>query len=182
MTPSRIDVAKKYAVAYIHVFKHDIDSTVLDNLQRAVYFLSNHKNMLFLLSLYETTAEEKGRIILQFITAFNLPASLQRLMNLLLQNKDICMLADVLRDVYCFAKKEFEIEDVMVSSSSPVSLDDQEVLLQFFGALAHKKCRITIKQDAELIAGIRIQSDTWLWEHSVAKNMKKLRFDLLKKV
>lgn len=182
MTPSRQDVCKKYAVAYIHVFKEDIDSSVLDALQRAFDFLSKHKNMLFLLSLYETTTEEKKRIITKFITTFKLPDSIHRLMDLLLQNKDICILTDVLRDVYCFSKKEFGVEDLKISSSCLLSESDQETLKQFFVTLSHKTCRITVEQDAELIAGIRMQSDTLLWENSVAKNMKKLRFDLLKKV
>ena len=182
MTPSRIDLSKKYALAYIHVFEKDIDSSVLDSFEKAYAFLSDHKNMLFLLSLYETTKEEKQKIVTKFINFFAFPESLHKLIDLLLHNKDLCLLADVLRDMYCFYKKEQGIEDLEISSSCPISAEKESTLHDFFAKLSDKKYRVKIKQDANLIAGIRMQSDTLLWEHSVAKKMKKLRFELLKKV
>lgn len=182
MTPSRIDISKKYALAYIHIFKEDIDVSMLDTFKTAYAFLSEYKNMLFLLSLYETTTDDKQKIITKFIDFFKLPKSLCKLFDLLIKHKEIYLLADVLRDIYCFYKKEFNIEDLEIRSSSKLSKDDEKDLIKFFSKLSDKKYKINIEQDAELIAGIRMQSDTLLWEHSVAKKMKKLRFDLLKKV
>lgn len=182
MTPSRIDVSKKYALAYINVFKHDLDGSILDKLKVAYEFLSKNTNMLFLLSSYETTFEEKQKIATTFVDFFSFPRSMHKLIDLLLEKKNICLLADILRDAYCCYKKDNNIEDVTICSSAPLSEEDQETLGQFFVGLSDKKYRINIEQDADLVAGIRMQSDTLLWEHSVAKKMKKLRFDLLKKV
>ena len=182
MTPSRIDVSKKYALAYIHIFKEDITISTLDKFLISYDFLSQHKNMLFLLALYETSAEDKQKIIVKFIDFFGLPQSIHKLFDLLLKQKHICLLADILRDIYCFYKKESGIEDLQIRSSSELSQDSQKKLQDFFVGLSDKKYKIKIEQDAELIAGIRMQSDAMLWEHSIAKKMKKLRFDLLKKV
>jgi F-type H+-transporting ATPase subunit delta len=182
MTPSRTDISKKYALAFIHVFKQDLDGSILDKLKAAYEFLSKNTNMLFLLSSYDTTPEEKQKIATTFVDFFSFPQSMHKLIDLLLQKKHICLLADILRDAYCCYKKENNIEDLEIRSSSILSEDDQKILGQFFINLSDKKYRINIEQDADLIAGIRMQSDTLLWEHSVAKKMKKLRFDLLKKV
>jgi ATP synthase F1 delta subunit len=182
MTPSRIDVSKKYALAYINVFKEDLDISILDKLKVAHRFLAEHKNMLFLLALYETSNEEKHEIITKFIAFFDLPKSLCKLFYLLMKNKHINLLADVLRDVYCFYKVKYGIEDLEIRSSSELSQDSQKELQDFFAGFSDKKYKINIEQDAQLIAGIRMKSDTLLWEHSIAKKMKKLRFDLLKKV
>ena len=182
MTPSRIDISKKYAVAYIHVFGKDIDDAMLDQLLVAHDFLLKHNNMLFLLALYETTTVEKEKILTRFITHFNFPQSFHRFMSLLMDNKHISILASVLRDIYCFYKKKMGIEDLELSSSSELSADAHATLEQFFTDLSDKKYRVKKTEDPELIAGIRMQSDTLLWEHSVAKKMKKLRFELLKKV
>ena len=182
MTPSRVDVSKKYALAYIHIFKKDIDCFVLDQLQIAYDFLLERKNMLFLLALYETTADDKQKIITKFLNFFKLPKSLEKLLYLLLEHKRIALLVHVLRDIYCFYKKEFAIEDLQIKSSSELSQNDKNQIEVFFMRLSDKKYRVSAKQDVTLIAGIRMQSDTLLWEHSVDKKMKKLRFELLKKV
>lgn len=182
MTPSRKGISKKYVIAFIHVFKNDLNASILDAIERAYVFLSKHKNMLFLLSLYETTADEKQKIVDQFINHFELPVSLKKLMGLMLENKDISLLESVLRDLYCFYKKEIGLEDLCISTSSDLPDGDEEVLKQFFVELSDKKYKVVIETDTDLIAGIRMQSDTLLWEYSVAKKMKKLRFDLLEKV
>lgn len=40
MTPSRIDISKKYALAYIQVFDEFLDETILDKFKVAYEFLS----------------------------------------------------------------------------------------------------------------------------------------------
>jgi len=182
MTPSRIDISKKYALAYIQVFDEFLDETILDKFKVAYEFLSKNTNMLFLLSSYDLAQEEKQKIATTFVHFFSFHQSMHKLINLLLEKKHICFLAEILRDAYCCYKKNKNIEDLVITSSSIISQKDQEELKQFFMNLSDKKYRVTLKQNADLIAGIRMQSDTFLWEYSVAKKMKKLRFDLLKKV
>ncbi len=176
---SQSDVAKKYAQAYLNVFSNQHTFQDFCSLWRASQFLLEHHSLLFYLSLPMIHETDKKRFIDLFFEKFHLFDSLKQLFYLLLKNKQIFLAADVLRDIYGLYKKQHNISDVHLSSSSDLSEEKIEEIKNFFTKLSGQDVIIRHSVNQKLIAGFRLQSESFLWEHSIAQQLRKLKQKLI---
>ena len=176
---SQSDLSKKYAKAYLNIFEKQHDLQDFHSMWRAAQFLSEHHNLLFYLSLSMVDDESKKRFIDLFFEKFNLFDSLKKLFYLLLKNKNIFITADVLRDIYNLYKKRNNLADLQVISSVELSSSELNEIKQFFENLSNKEVVVRQHVNPSLIAGIRLQTNTLLWEHSIAKQLRELKQKLV---
>ncbi|MDP3788722.1 MAG: ATP synthase F1 subunit delta [Candidatus Chromulinivorax sp.] len=176
---SQSELAKKYAHAYLNVFSDQHTFQDFCSLWRASQFLSEHHSLLFYLSLSMIHEADKKRFIDLFFEKFHLFDSLKQLFYLLLQNKHIFLAADVLRDIYGLYKIKHNIADLQVTSSSDLSEEKLEEIKQFFTKLSGQRVEIRYAVHPGLVAGIRLQTETLLWEYSIAQQLRKLKQELI---
>ena len=146
---------------------------------RASQFLSEHKNLLFYLSLPVVDEADKKRFIDLFFEKFHLFDCLKQLVYLLLKNKHASLAADVLRDIYGLYKIKNNISDLRITSSSDLSEEKIEEIKNFFTKKSGQRVVVRYSVNPELIAGIRLQTDTYLWDYSIAKQLRKLKQELI---
>ena len=172
-------VARKYALAYLNVVGEQHTFEDFCSLWRASQFLLEHRSLLFYLSLSMIHEVDKKRFIDLFFERFHLFDSLKQLFYLLLKNKHIFLAADVLRDIYGLYKIKHNISDVHLSSSSDLSEEKIQEIKNFFTKLSGQQVVIRYSVNPSLIAGIRLQSERFLWEYSIAQQLRKLKQELI---
>ncbi len=176
---SRSDIAKKYAQAYLNVCDQQHTYKDFCTMWRAAQFLSEHHNLLFYLSLSMIDEVDKKRFIDLLFEKFHLFPSLKELFYLLLKNKHIHLAADTLRDIYALYKTQHKIVDLQVTSSTDLTEEQIEDIKHFFTKLSGQYPKIRYHVNPLLIAGIRLQTETLLWEYSVAQQLRKLKQELI---
>jgi len=176
---SRSDIAKKYAKAYLHVFKDQHSYQDYCSMWRASQFLAEHHSLLFYLSLAMITEQDKKNFIDLFFEKFHLFVSLKQLFYLLLKNKHIYLAADILRDMYSLYKIQYNIVDLNVTSACDLTSEQIDEVKCFFMQLSGQQAMINYKTDPRLIAGIRLQTQTHLWEYSIDQQLRKIKQELI---
>jgi len=176
---SQSDIAKKYASAYLHVFGHQHTYQDFCSMWRAAQFLSEHHSLLFYLSLSMIHESDKKRFIDLFFEKFHLFDSLKQLFYLLLKNKHIFLAANTLRDIYGLYKKQHNISDLHIVSSSDLSEEKIEEIKNFFMKLSGQHVEVRYSVNPALIAGIRLQTEALLWECSIAQQLRKIKQELI---
>lgn len=177
---SQSDLAKKYAQAYLNLFSDQYTFQDICNLWRVAQFLSEHHSLLFYVSLPMIEQYDKQRFIDLFFEKFHLFDSLKNLCYLLLKNKHIFLLIDVLQQIYLLYKQKYNICELKIKSSSDLTDAAIHDIKQFFitlSGLSNVVVRYSI--DQSLIAGIRLQSETYLWDYSIAQQLNKLKQELI---
>lgn len=176
---SRSDIAKKYARAYLNICGQEHTFEDYCTMWRAAQFLSEHRSLLSYLSLSIVNEVDKKRFIDLFFEKFHLLLSLKQLFYLLLKNKHIHLAADTLRDIYAMYKTEHHIVDLKVTSSTDLSELQIKEIKQFFNEISGQQAQISYSINSSLIAGIRLQTDTYLWEYSIAQQLRKIKQELI---
>lgn len=181
MTIKNSVIAKKYAVAYLNLSIEKLNKQDLLNIRRAYLFLLNHNHAFFLLTLPNISLSAKTNLIDVFLRKFDLSFDLKDLFLLLIQHNRTSMLKDVLKsiiDVYQ-ARKNIMIFDI--SSSNNLDLQEISVISDFLYKNTKNEILPIYKIDKSLIAGIKLQSGSFLWECSIKKQLagtKKLLYKL----
>lgn len=175
---SQSELAKKYATAYLNVHGKEYTFKDIRALWRAAQFLAEHHTLLFYLSLSIVDVEDKERFIDLLIKKFNLFSSLKDLFLLMVKNKCIFLASSVLRDMYGLYKTRNNICDLRIISSVELTQEDIDSLVNFFKEKASCTVMARASVDPSLIAGVRLQTDIFLWEHSIAKQLRELKQDL----
>ncbi len=168
------DIVRKYAHAYVNIFGDTLTHEDIIHGEQAADFLRTHRRVLFLLKVPLIPIEVKQRGLVQFIERFSLPSSLQMLTKLLLRNKHAYLLADILDYIKDIYTKEHEIHAFNVVSSSELQDDQKEEIKGFLADRVRGTIIYKYAVDKKLIAGIRLQSDTLLWERSIDKQLRDI--------
>lgn len=173
------ELSKKYAQAYYHMYAGSIQKSSIQSLQQASNFLEHSKEILFLLGYGALNSQDVTRCIQLFIQRFALPETIEKICMLLLQHNRIFLLEMVLHDICCIYKQEQKEIDVTLSTAHELSPEQIASLTDFFISYSEGRVSVDVVRDPSLIAGVRMQSETWLWEDSVAKKLRALQQNVL---
>jgi F0F1-type ATP synthase delta subunit len=166
-------LAKKYAVAYINIFGSCITEKEYQALSGTEEMLLSYTQALFLMQVPMIKRSIKIKALHHLITTCAVGASFDTLLHLLFDQQRITLLPAVVR----YIVKEYQIRTNRITctlkSSHVLTEEQQDIVKSFFDGLVAKTVAYTYHVDSRLIAGIRLQSDTWLWEYSVNKQLRE---------
>ena len=167
-------LAIKYAQAYLGIWDSVLDFALIEKINEAAYFLYKNRRVLFLLQVPLIPRKIKEEALQDFCIRFELPDSIHKLIVLLLDHKRGDLIAAVFKAIVVQYKKRHAITTFFVSSTLPLTESQCVTIEQFMNQkiVGTKLFHYTI--DSTLIAGIRIQSDTLLWEYSIAKRLRTI--------
>ncbi len=172
MTQQRSLIAKRYAQAFLNVF---IDSIALDdfhNICAAEQFLMQHKQALFLLKLPFINPAKKKEILNELCQKFRLIDKFKELVELLVHDKRSFLLPDVLYYVSKLYQQRKGIMSFTIISSHRLGTDKLNSMQRFLAQESGCDIIYNYRVDKKLIAGIRLYSDTLLWEYSINKQLR----------
>lgn len=182
---SSVVLARRYAQAYLNVYEHELTDSVRENIKALRDFLGLNSRIVFFLMVPSIAEEVKVRGIAFLGEKFELPKGLQKSMHILLQSKRACLLGRFFDFIDILYQKKYGRVSFVVSSSHEIASQDKEILQNFLKKLVSlEKCAdradydilCTYKIDKKLIAGIRMQSNTHVWEHSIAKQLRSVQW------
>jgi F-type H+-transporting ATPase subunit delta len=173
-TPIDRNIAKKYAKAFMAVFPRACTLADMGKISIAQKFLQTHKQTLLFLQLPQFDQDRKKSMIADLISHFSLPEQLSTIMFLLITHNRSFYIPDVLLCITQLYKEQTNSIEFSLKSTQILNEKQVESIKQFLGRLLNKNIIATSSLDASLIAGLRLQSNDYLWEYSVRKHMQTL--------
>lgn len=173
-------LARRYALAYLYSFEQELSIDFIDSLEKAKVFFCGHKKALYFLSLPTITKDTKMRIMEHLFVQFKLPASIGRLLELIIVQKRTSLWCEVLRYIIDLYRQQHKLMAMVIESSPTLKEDELEIVKQFLARKTGNDIIYKYRVNPDLVAGIRAQSDTVLWECSIAKNIRAIRLSLIR--
>ncbi|MEX0940131.1 MAG: F0F1 ATP synthase subunit delta [Candidatus Babeliales bacterium] len=171
MDVDNIKLARKYAVAFLNVYEDKITIKDYYKIVQVQQFLAKSSDVIFHFKLPDMNEVKRKAIDLIF-QKFDLPIILKKLSNMLIEHERLFMLEKVFYYIQKTYKERNNLILFQIQTSYALS---SEVLNQIISFL-EKKTGNTILYETninrKLIAGIRLQSETLLWEDSIAKRLR----------
>lgn len=169
------NIAKKYAQAFMVVFPKSFTLHDIKKIESARVFLQTHQRTLFFLQLPQFDAERKKSMVADLIDYFSLPHDFAAMILLLIEHNRASYIPRVL--YWMIQLYLSRIDALAFSISSAHNLDSHHIasMEKFLETLLHKKIIGTPSVDPSLIAGVRLQSNDYLWEYSVRKQIRSLK-------
>lgn len=171
---SKSIVASKYAKAFLNVYIQQISIDNLNSIEKLIAFFDVHRKTIFFLSVPNIKRSKKEEILSQLFEKFDLNGPLRPLINILASQKRLFLINEILKYISLFYKKRKNIMMFNISISHKLDTQDLEIIEQFLSIKTGKKIMSQHSVDKNLIAGIRLQSNTLLWEYSIRQQCQTL--------
>lgn len=178
MINNQLIIAKRYAHAFLNVFS--LSSADVQKLNNAINFLQQHPEIATFLKIPLLDPHIKLEALKEsVIKKFDLPASFDLIVELLIHKKRSELLLPVLEQIKKDYQDQQNIKLFTISSSAELADEQKKVLEQYLISTTGATIDARYTIDKKLIAGIRMQSDELQWEYSIAKQLKKIRASLI---
>lgn len=167
-------IVHKYAYAFLTIFQAKLSLERCNQLERLYRFLEANPSCLSIILIPKLTHEEKKLLFNKLFTAFNLETILTPLAELLIQHNRIIYLHAIIKEIPHLYKKRIHVTDFTISSSHAIDQETAQTLKKFLEKKSQSTVTITHAVDTTLIAGIRMQAETFLWEYSIRQQLQKI--------
>lgn len=178
MNRLRDRLARRYARAFLNVFSTTLSSSDLENLKKMAKFLSKHSHACFLMELSLLPEDVKIKAIIDVCKRFNLSDPCHKLWLLLVKHQRASLFPDVLYLIVELYQRDANIMTFTVSSSMALSDHQKQKIEKFLHTHVKGSVLCSYILDQKLIAGIRLQSDSLLWENSIQRSLRMLQESL----
>jgi ATP synthase F1 delta subunit len=169
-------VAKKYAQAFLNVFDKQITYEDFTHFCLAADFFTQNKQLLFFLSWPIINTQLKVKALKEALKVFRLNKQcFGTLIDLLATHKRTFLIMEVLKQLCVQYKVRHNIMKFSIRSSHELEKEDLDILSQFLVNLTAKDIIYDYAIEKKLIAGIRLQSSTYLWECSINKQLMQIK-------
>jgi ATP synthase F1 delta subunit len=172
-------LAKRYARAFLDVYQDKFDTHFYDTLRSLEAYFAGKKTAHFFLKLSSIASAEKERILIEKISSFAFSgheiACMKSLLGLLSASGRLFIIKTVLHEIIEIYRKRNNIVSCVVTTSHAVASHEIDRVVHFLQGALHKNVTYSHHVDTQLIAGIRAQGSTFLWEDSVAQQLRYMR-------
>jgi|SRR5579859_346436 len=175
MNPEYAVLARKYAVAFFNVTDSAFDEHDFRQAELIKQFLRQHRQILFFLNLSLIHFDVKEKVINYICEGFHTSDVLKKLIALLIKQRRAYLMPDVLHHIGDLYMKITNTMVFTISSSPQLNAHDIKEIILFLEHETHKHIVYEYKQDPKLIAGLRLKSDTLLWEYSIQDRLDKIK-------
>jgi len=171
-------LSRNYAVAFLNTFIEAISVDDFLKIRAVLAFWEENKKILYFLDLPGLDFEKKCEVAQLVLDEIDAPEPLKELLCLLMRHKRFFLVRDVLAKICSLYMQRKGILFFDISSAHKLADDEIESVQQFLAQKTEKKILYDYAVDKELIAGIRCQCETLLWEHSAKQQLDDLRREL----
>jgi len=167
-------LAQRYAAAYLNIYGTQYTREHIQLIEQLLQYLNKHKKALFYLKLSCINPLVKKSILMNVFARYGLTDTVSTLLDLLIAHKRLFMIIEVLQSIVQTYKKRHAIITWVIKSPAVLQQTDLETIYQFLENKTGMRAEYTSIIDKNVLAGIRIQSGTLLWEYSARQQLKKL--------
>lgn len=169
-----MNIADKYAVAYLNTIGSALSVADVKNIQEAATFLHNHRRALFLLQVPLISEAIKQDGLFDLCKRFSLSKTIERLMETLLKAKRAHLIAKIFDAIVVHYNQAHAIYSFKITSSAELHSLYKKQIEEFIDRKVPGTKEYRYAIDSSLIAGVRVESDTLLWEYSIDKQLRDL--------
>lgn len=172
MNPTYAPVARKYAAAFLSVAHETFTYNDFQIIDKRKELLLETRAILFYMTLPVIKVDVIEHVMDLLFEGCATAPLLKKITLLLLKHHRIIILPEVLHQIGDLYKKEKGLAQFSILSAHPLDTVLQQKLLSYLERETGHKIIPEFSLDKSLIAGIRAQSDTVLWEHSIRKQLR----------
>jgi F0F1-type ATP synthase delta subunit len=177
-TPRR-QIVKKYTHAFLRTYNSQFIPADRESVSCYLSFLHEHHQITFF--AYHAALDAGNKIEL-FMRAFDescisrmqMRQALEKLITILVYHERILLLPEILKLIIVRFYAAIGYQHALISTSHAINEQEQQEIIESFKALADKNIDAEFSVDPQLIAGLRIISQDYLWESSIAQKIKVL--------
>lgn len=175
-------ISKKYAEAFLNTFSDEVSDKNLEKWIKLELFLKKNKLFYVYLRIPTISNFEKQKSLLKICSALNLEKPIKKIMLLLLDSGRIEILDRVLNKIILLYRRKQNIKLFKVTTPCDIDYNEKEKIIDFIKLISSGGVLAEFIKDEKLIAGLRIQSLTFLWERSIAKQLRNVKRSVFKQV
>ncbi len=174
MDRSQRFLARRYALAFLEVNGNALSFVDIQAFDKAVVFFKTHKQVSFLLDLTLLTFESKRQAITQFLNNLHLPDCCSSLFELVLRHKRSSLFPEIFDQLSQLYRIRLNILHFTVESALPLLDEDKHAIELFLKNQVTATIECSYEVDKNLIAGVRIHNEKYLWEYSAKAQLRAL--------
>ena len=170
-----LELSRKYAKAFNNVFAARLSLSDIEHIAQATDYLESRRRTCFFLRLPVIDDDTKKQALILMCKRFSLPLAVENLIDLLLSHKRSYILPHVLTYIVELYKIRHKILNFTIASSHQLSEKTIETIQEFLAKQTGNTIMYIDKIDKKLIAGLRLESTTFLWEYSIRKHLRRIQ-------
>ena len=174
MNSDQIVLARKYATAFLNLFIDEIGIKDFCAIVSVDHFLKSAPEISSFFK-FSGMNETKKEVIDRIFQEFKLTPVLKRLTELLLRHQRLFLLQSILHCIKQLYKERRGIMEFSIQSSPVLTKEQITTIKNFLSAKTGCHILYEYKENKNLIAGVRVQSDNVLWERSVARRLVEVQ-------
>ncbi len=182
MVINRKILARKYARAFLNLYFDALSNKNIHAFTQLQAALKENPGILCFLSIPSLSEQTRQIFLSELCANFDLPDYCIQLIETLAK-KNIDIFAAVFKNIIQEFWQRKHVLHFEITSSHLLLAEEQSAVIDF---LVHKTGAASIKAifliDSLLICGIKMRSDEYIFEHSVARELKKIEQLLLQRV
>ncbi len=178
MKTPRQQIIKKYTRAFLQIYKEHLQPVDLEALSAFAYFLKHHHTLAFF--AHHAIVEHEKQVVL-YIKAFSYKApharpeliqAVEQLITILADHERLSFLPGIISLIVLRFFNVIGYQHATIITADAVTVDQQKEIIESFKALTGKKIDAEFEVDPQLIAGMKIISQDYLWESTFAQKIK----------
>lgn len=167
-------LARKYAQAFLNVYIDQITPQSYSNLLDFRAYLHDHRDALIYFSFPHIALEEKLTLFDELGEKIKPSEPVKKLFETLIRHDRIMLAPDILIKICDLYRERKNILLFSIESSYELDIESIATIEQFLMHKTGKNIESKSHVNHDLIAGLRLQSNTLSWEYSVRKQMQEL--------
>ncbi len=167
-------IARKYAKAFLNYIGDTIKLSDCEKLQEAIHEFKQHSDYIILLKIPTISAKVKKKGLLLWFQALEISIDITKLLDILTYHQRLFLFPNIMKQLCAvFFDRN---NSVAFSIKATVHLKQKQIdsIHTFLEHKTGKHIRSTFVQEKKLIAGLRLQSDIFLWEYSLQQRFRNI--------
>jgi F0F1-type ATP synthase delta subunit len=169
----------RYAAALLAINQEPFSEEACNALREAIHYYTTTPMVLIYLQTPLLDAARKREALALIRMRFKLPSIIEKIDLLLLEHARFFLLPVVYTALIYQSNAQAGRITCTVTSAGYLSSAQQHACKEFVQAVSGKKPLIEWVEHSALIAGMRIQTEDWLWEDSLDARLRALANTLL---
>ncbi len=173
-------MARKYAVAFCNVYGDQLTEDFIQHLRVFASVVALRRGILVYLMLKTLSHAQKEVMIQRLMEHYSLGVPFRQLVVMLYRHRRLALLSLIIRKITKIYWKQRSVAFFSVATSHALENAQKQRVATFIQQRTDAKA---IKADfvvlPDLISGIRIKGDAWLWERSIRAVLRDVKRDML---
>ncbi len=174
MNSSEIVLAKKYAQAFLNLYIQDISYNDYSTIKAAALYFNKNHAFFSLLNIPTISLQQKRDSLYALLRELHISEIFNKIVELIIKHQRIYLIPALFDALVHGYEQRKKIISFTITSSHELSGDDLEIIKKFLTKKTDSHSVCTFRINKKLLAGIRMQSDLFLWEYSVAKQLRTI--------